>query len=95
MITYTTNKLGDVTLNGTTIHLTQQAFADSAGTDGGVAYFAHGVDDEGNEYQVRWETTAAWNALQASYRNDPDNTDCDSIPEDEACDWDEYVVRAL
>jgi hypothetical protein len=95
MIDYATNNLGDVrTAEGVTVHLTQNAYPDNTGTSGAVAYFAHGKDDDGNDYLVRWETTPAWDALQEAYRVDPENTTAD-IPEDQACDWSEYTIRAL
>jgi hypothetical protein len=77
---------GTVTYNDKTIHLSQQAYADNYGTDGDVRYYAHGVDDNGVEYRVAWETTAAWDAEQAAYRADPDNFVA-SIEEEDACNW--------
>ena len=88
---YTTNNLGDVTFDGLLIHLTEQAYANNYGTDGGVRYYAHGVTDDGTEYLVAWDTTAAWDAEQDAYRADPDNF-TSSIPEDQACDWSEPVA---
>jgi hypothetical protein len=75
-ITHTAaNPLGDVTHNGVTVHLTQQAYA----CDGG-RYRAHGVDDQGNDYQVTW----------VAYDNASEIEN-----EDEMCDWDDYTVEAL
>ena len=60
---HTTNNFGDFTLdNGLVIHLTQDAYVSNYGTDGGVRYYAAGTDDEGNDYQVAWDTNAAWDA---------------------------------
>jgi hypothetical protein len=74
------NPFGDVTHNGITVHLTQQAYAENCGTDGGVYYQAKGVDNDGNEYRVTWSTY--------------DNAD-EIESEDEMCDWDDYSVEAL
>jgi hypothetical protein len=80
-ITHTAaNPLGDVTYTGITVHLTQQAYSNNYGTDGDVRYYAKGVDDEGNEYMVTWET----------YDNAGEIEN-----EDEMCDWDDYTIEAL
>lgn len=89
-IDYTNNSLGDITFDGKIIHLTEQAYPNNYGTDGGVRYYARGVDDDGVEYVVAWDTTEEWNAEQDAYRADPDNFEV-SIPEDEVCDWSDPV----
>jgi hypothetical protein len=97
LIDYSINRFGDVTHKGITIHITQQASADNIGTNGNVAYFAHGRDDEGNDYIVRWETTSEWNVMQERHRAEHHgDTPCDcSDDESTACDWEVYTVRAL
>ena len=63
-----TTDFGTVTAeDGTLVKLTQQAYADNYGTDGGIVYRANGEDAEGNEYKVIWQTTLAWDA--SSYIN--------------------------
>ena len=79
-------KYGTVEHNGTVLALTQQAYAENHGTDGGVRYYAAAIDAEGNEYRVEWDTTAAWDAITKAYWADPENA---PTPDDEslACDW--------
>ena len=80
-ITHTAaNPLGDVTYNGITVHLTEQAYAHNYGTSGEVRYYTSGVDDEGNKYKITWETYE--NAIEIEN-------------EDEMCDWDKYTVEPL
>lgn len=95
-------KFGTVDHNGTTLALTQQAYSDNYGTDGGVRYYAAAVDADCNEYCVEWDTTAAWNdavesmheaeqaVSQAGGIGKPDYDSADvSMVEDEsnACAW--------
>lgn len=91
-INYSNNKFGDIIHHGVVIHLTQQAFCDNYGTDGQVAYYAHGQDDAGNDYKVIWQTTAAWDAAQAAATPDEYSSLLDD--ESNACDWDSYEVVA-
>ena len=91
MIDYTSNDFGDITFDGKLIHLTEQAYAENYGTDGGVRYHAKGVDDSGTEYVVSWDTTEAWDAEQDSYRADPDKFE-PSMMEEYACDWSSPVA---
>lgn len=80
-------KFGTVeTSDGTTLALTQQAYADNHGTDGGVRYYAGAIDEDGNAYRVSWDTTAAWDAREAAYRADPENA-APAEDESDACDW--------
>jgi hypothetical protein len=85
-IDYTGNRYGNVSVDGKLIHLTENAYADNYGTDGEVRYYAHGRDDQGNEYLVSWETTAAWDAQEEAARADPDNF-VPTLEEESACDW--------
>ena len=85
-IDYSANNFGDVTFEGKLIHLTEQAYANNCGTDGGVRYYAKGVDDSGVDYLVAWDTTDAWDAEQDAYRADPENFEA-SLQEEDACDW--------
>jgi len=40
--------------------LLQDAYINNYGTNGGVRYCAVAKDDDGNEYEVIWDTTPAW-----------------------------------
>jgi hypothetical protein len=80
------SKFGTVSHEGRTLALTQQAYADNYGTDGGVRYRATAMDDDSNEYRVEWATTPEWDAAQAAYRADPDCV-AHQGDESEACDW--------
>ncbi len=80
-IDYTTNNYGDVTNGGRTIRLTDAAYPNNYGTEGGVRYYAPGVDDDGVKHLVVWDTTDAWDSRDA---------DCDG-DESEACDWGDPV----
>lgn len=53
---------GTVTFEGVTYTLTQQAYVDNYGTDGGVRYYARAIDEAGNGYKIAWDTTLAWDA---------------------------------
>lgn len=90
-INYTNNNFGDVAFNDQIIHLSEQAYVNNYGTDGGVRYYAKGVDDNGIEYLVAWDTTEAWDAEQEAYRADPDNFEA-SLQEEDACDWSSPVA---
>ena len=79
-------KFGTVTHEGVELALSQQAYADNYGTDGGVRYFAKAIDVDGNEYRVSWDTTAAWDANEAAYQADPESN-TPNEDESEACDW--------
>jgi len=72
---------GTVVFGEVTITLTQQAYCSNAGQ-----YRATGEDAEGNEYQVVWATTEAWDDAQEASKNG----DVSGFAEDEsnACDWD-------
>jgi len=54
---------GTVQHNGRKYWLTQDAYVDNYGTDGGVRYYASAVDRKGREYKIAWDTSAAWDAL--------------------------------
>lgn len=79
-------KFGTVNHDGITLALTQQAYANNYGTDGGVCYRASAIDAEGRAYLARWDTTDAWDAREAAYRADPENAS-PAEDESEACDW--------
>lgn len=85
---------GTVNYQGKILTLTQQAYADNYGTNGGVRYYAHAVDADGNEYIVAWDTTGEWDTQREIYKRDGDSTDegarALAYVEDEsnACDWD-------
>lgn len=84
---------GTVYYNGKTLTLTQDAYCDNKGN--GVAYYAHAVDADGNDYRVEWQTTAAWDAAQEQAKSDPENYDGACDDESHDCDWDMYEVTAL
>jgi hypothetical protein len=92
MIDYTTNNFGDVTVDGTLIHLTQQAFIENYGTDGDVRYYAHGVDEAGVQYRVAWELTPERKEQEERHRADGHVGLCDCNDDESiACDWDAPV----
>jgi hypothetical protein len=78
-----TRDFGNVDFEGITYTLTQDAYCDNYGTDGGVRYYAHAVDGAGNKYLLAWDTTQAW----------MDAEDCDD--ESNACDWSSPVAAEL
>lgn len=63
------------TEDGTKVYLIQQA--EIAGTIDDTYYTAYGVDKNGNEYVVEWDTTEYWDNL-------PDEAQGDQSI---ACDW--------
>ena len=83
-IDYATNNNGDITHEGKTIHLTNEAVAENYHGYGDVTvrYYADGVDDNGTKYRIAWDTTEAW-----------DNRDAQEFDGDaeDACDWDNPV----
>ena len=97
MITYQSAaaEFGTVDHQGAVLALTQQAYINNHGTDGAVRYYAAAIDTDGNDYQVAWDTTEAWNACEAAFRADPEN----AAPNDDeslACDWAHPAeIRAL
>jgi hypothetical protein len=64
-----------VTFGGKELTLQQDAYASNYKDR--VCYFAYAIDREGNDYLVRWETTAAW-----------DNSLDQQDDESNACEWD-------
>jgi hypothetical protein len=62
--------------NGIKVYLTQQA--EITGTIDDTYYTAYGVDKNGNEYVVEWNTTEEWDNLPDEAQEDQSN----------ACDWD-------
>ncbi len=80
-INYSNNSFGDISYNGRTISLTQQAYL--AGSNEAPRYQASAVDADGNEYQVQW----------IPYDNYQDRMAEDD--ESACCDWDDYTVVAL
>ena len=80
---------GTVNHNGITIYLTQDSYCFSYGV-----YAAAGKDVAGNVYDVRWNTTLAWDdACEAAK-----NGDITGFAEDDsnACDWDSpYSVELI
>ena len=88
-------KFGTFDHSGVALALTQDAYVENHGTDGGVRYYAKAVDADGNDYLVAWDTTEAWDAATEAYKVDPENA---PIVDDEswACDWDSPAeIKAL
>lgn len=79
-----------VTPEGVIVTLSQDAYPD--GTNEEPYYRASGTDADGNDYRVRWETTAEWDEQQTAYRNGTLTEDDVEIAEEDACDWDDYTV---
>lgn len=98
---------GTVEFGGKTYILTQQAYCNNYGTDGGVRYYAHAVaadDADDATYKVVWDTTEEWDNHQSGGEEHPREYDDDNneiypngmscnFCEDEsnACDWDKPV----
>lgn len=94
---------GTVDYNGKTYTLTQEAYVDNYGTKGAVRYYAHAIDEAGNEYIIAWDTTEAWDLATERAKLDAesylDEADAERLAElldlvlpdvsDEsnACDW--------
>ena len=76
-------KFGTVDHNGATLAITQVAYMDNYGTDGGVRYYAKAIDAEGDAYLVAWDTTVAWDERCATAAETGDALDDES----DACDW--------
>ncbi len=60
-------EFGTVSHNGIELAISQVAYCDNYGTDGEVRYYASAEDQEGNEYQVAWDTTAKWDEAGELY----------------------------
>ena len=88
---------GHVMKGSTKIALTQQAYVENYGA--GVCYYAAGIDQQGNVYQVAWDTTQAWDDAQEAYHTalrNGDNPDAGMLDdESNACDWDEPLSIRL
>ena len=83
---------GTVNHNGAELELTQEAYCSNWGE-----YRATAKDAEGNEYEVIWSTTQAWDDEQAAFKADPENY-VSSIADDEsnACDWENPIeIRSI
>ena len=84
---------GVVEFGGNTYILTQQAYCDNYGTDGGVRYYAHAVsadDADMGKYKVVWATTPEWDNHQkggSTHPKETDNEGHDIYPNDETCDF--------
>lgn len=58
---------GTVNYEGKTYRLTQDAFVNNVGTSGEYAYYAHAIDDKGDEYLVTWTQTEEFRKVDADY----------------------------
>lgn len=78
---------GSVEFEGKTYKLTENAYSDNYGTDGGIRYYASATDGKGNEYKVAWDTTAEWDQANEQYKQTGEYS---PLLDDEsnACDWD-------
>ena len=69
-------KYGTINLNESTNHLnialTQLPYIDGS-TDEVPVYRAHGIDKEGNEYEIQWDVVENWKEID---------------DEQEMCNWD-------
>ena len=65
---------GTTECNGTTYQVTMQPECGNYGTEGGIAWYANGTDDEGFPVRIVWLPTEAYLAS--------DQTD-----DGDACDW--------
>ena len=98
-------KNGFVIDRGVVVYLTQQAYYGHDNMQGGSlpAYFANGVDVDGNEYQVVWHLAADYDAAydrvnEATLIGEPPEHEDITFLEDEtlACDWENpYRVELL
>lgn len=70
------SKYGFVKYHNKTVNLNQEAFYYGHGY-----YMATGIDDENNEYEIRWEIM--------------DDVAEDETDESYMCHWDDYTVRKL
>ncbi|ALX50486.1 hypothetical protein AOX59_18965 [Lentibacillus amyloliquefaciens] len=71
-MTLAKNENGSVKENETEIAISQQPYIDGPADEKPI-YRALGIDQEGNEYEVKWEVVDYWQALE---------------DESEMCDWD-------
>ena len=63
-ITENEKEYGSVTYKGIEYILTQQAYVGNYGTDGGVRYYASGINPAtGDRVIVAWDTTPEWDKL--------------------------------
>ena len=82
-------KFGTVMNDSTEVAMTQAAYMENYGS--GVRYYAAGVDQQGNDYLIAWDTTNAWDEASESYQaairngSDPEIGMLDD--ESNACDW--------
>lgn len=84
-------KRQQVTWDGRTINLAEEAQPGNYGTDGGVRYYAHGVRDDGARVRVAWDD-------QYPDHRDDGAGNCSvggcTVNHDDgynACDWDNPV----
>ena len=89
---------GSVMHGSTEIALTQQAYVENSAR-GGVQYQAVGIDQQGNQYMVVWDTTQAWDDAQEAYHaamRNGGNPDAGILgDESNACDWEAPVSIKL
>ena len=88
-------EFGSVTHNGVEIAMTQNAYVDNFGANGGVRYYSAGVDANGNTYEISWDTTQPWDDANDRINaaglagEEPDYIDIGMMQdESNACDWD-------
>lgn len=83
---------GTVEFEGKKLYLIQQAYANQKYDY--IVYRATAIDDEGNDYQVEWDTVEGWEDHKVGEDGFCAVEGCNGFCEDEsnACNWDEYTV---
>ena len=94
MIDYTNNRYGNITVNGKTYELTEQAWAGNYMGD--VAFYAYAlgdwVDEDGDKWQrkylVRWAVTDKYREANRKYLAGDESLRDFVLDEYNTCDWD-------
>jgi hypothetical protein len=83
-------RLGTVELDGKTLYLIQDAYADN-GCDGELIYRSAAIDENGEDYNVVWN---AYNTDEENecYINSDGNPMGPWDDESNACDWSKYSI---
>lgn len=78
-----------INLNGIELTLKQDAYLDNHGDTS--AYFALAVDNDGNEYRVRWTNIAAGHVNNADGNCKICGESCEYSDDSNCADWDHPV----
>ncbi len=82
---------GSVVYNGENIYLQQQAYCLNDGV-----YAACGKDVAGNVYEIRWNTTIAWDDACEAFKKGDETQESFVEEESNACDWDNpYSIELI